>query len=231
MIEAYAEDGIEPATELPRRARGLYELGLTADDHRNEPCHAINVATGWSGIPSLSEHCTDPKRHKPTGDSDVDSTRLAEEDDRKAVERETRRVAKAERTEVDDFARRAIVGKVRARDIVDLVLPSLLDNLGQTELADAAKFLGVTEPAEANGHKGSRHAAAQLGGRVDRQPATDPHGRGLRYRSRPASLGTIPRSRRLRRLARQPRLPSQLRYGAPPGHPRLGAPAPGREHR
>lgn len=153
VIQAYAEDGTEPTTELPRRARGLYEIGLTAKDHRNEPCHAITVATGWSGIPSVSEHCTDPKRHEPTGDSDVDSNRLAEEDDRKAVEREARRVAKAERTELDDFARRAIVGKVRARDIVDLVLPSLLDNLGQTELTDAAKFLGVTEPAEGNGHK------------------------------------------------------------------------------
>lgn len=98
-------------------------------------------------------HCTDPKRHKPTGDSDVDSTRLADDDDRKAVEREARRVAMAERTELDDFARRAITGKVRAKDIVDLVLPSLLDNLGQTELTDAAKFLQVTEPAEAQGYK------------------------------------------------------------------------------
>jgi ParB/RepB/Spo0J family partition protein len=153
VIEAYADAGIEPATELPRRARGLYELGLTAKDHQSEPCHAITVATGWSGIPSVSEHCTDPKRHKPTGDSDVDSTRLADEDDRKASEREARRVAKAERTELDDFARRAITGKVRAKDIVDLVLPSLLDNLGQTELTDAAKFLGVTEPVEAHGQK------------------------------------------------------------------------------
>lgn len=153
VIDGYAEAGIEPATELPRRARGLYELGLTATDHQSEPCHAITVATGWSGIPTVSEHCTDPKRHKPTGDSDVDSTRLAEEDDRKAVEREARRVAKAERTELDDLARRAITGKVRARDIVNLVLPSLLDNLGQTELTDAAKFLGVTEPTEGNGHK------------------------------------------------------------------------------
>lgn len=153
VIEAYADAGIEPATELPRRARGLHEVGLTAKAHQSEPCHAITVATGWSGIPSVSEHCTDPKRHKPTGDSEVDSTRLAEEDDRKAVEQEARRVAKAERTELDDFARRAIVGKVRARDIVDLVLPSLLDNLGQTELTDAAKFLGVTEPADGNGHK------------------------------------------------------------------------------
>ena len=153
VIDAYAEAGIEPTTDLPRRARGLYELGLTAEQHQHEPCHAITVATGWSGIPTVSEHCTDPKRHKPTGDSDVDSTRLVEEDDRKAVEREARRVAKAERTQLDDFARRAITGKVRAKDIVDLVLPSLLDNLGQTELTDAAKFLQVTEPAENHGHK------------------------------------------------------------------------------
>lgn len=153
MIDEYAEAGIEPTDELPRRARGLYELGLAADEHRGEPCHAITVATGWTGIPTVSEHCTDPKRHRPTGDSEIDSERLTDEDDRKTTEREQRRIAKTERTELDDFARRAITGKVRTKDIVDFVLPSLLDNLGQTELTDAAKFLGVTEPAEANGHK------------------------------------------------------------------------------
>ena len=77
------------------------------------------VATGWSGIPAVSEHCTDPQRHRHTGDSEIDSIRLADEDDRKAAESEARRVAKAERTELDDFARRAITGKIRARDIVD----------------------------------------------------------------------------------------------------------------
>ena len=69
VIDAYAEAGIEPTDELPRRARGLYELGLTADEHQGEPCHAITVATGSSGIPTVSEHCTDPKRHKPTGEA------------------------------------------------------------------------------------------------------------------------------------------------------------------
>jgi ParB/RepB/Spo0J family partition protein len=153
LIGSYAERGITPTSELPRRARRLAELGIDANSHDTEPCHAITVDTGWSGTTNVTAHCTDPKRHRPTGASTVDSDTLSAEDDRKAAEREARRAATSERSELDDFCRRAITGKVRGRDVVEFVLPTLLDNLGQTELTDAAKFLGVTDPADTHGHK------------------------------------------------------------------------------
>lgn len=139
--------------ELPAdvSARPVSDLaGIDTAAHEAEPCHAAAVrAHRWDDGVEIVAYCTSPERHSARGDSELTVTkptgkrspqRQAELDRQKAD-----RDAKAHR---DAFARSAIVGKVRAKDATEIVMPVLFAVMGQTELTDAAKLLGVTEPAE-----------------------------------------------------------------------------------
>jgi ParB family chromosome partitioning protein len=155
QLAALTDAGITPVErdQLPKRARNLHDLKLTERAHRGEPCHAVTVGTDWAGTATITSWCTDPKRHRPTGDSDIDSAALQAEDDRKAVERETARRDRDARQHRDDFARQAINARLRSRDLTEFVLPVLLEHLGMTELDAAAKLFGDIEPAIGHGHK------------------------------------------------------------------------------
>lgn len=152
-VEALTERGITAyRAELPANvtARLVSDLaGIDTDAHAAEPCHIAVVRPHRYGTGDVETvaHCTEPQRHATSGDSELTVTkpitkrspeRQAELDRQKAD-----RTAKAHR---DAFARDAIMGRIRSKDLAEIVLPVLLAVAGQTELVDAAKVLGVTEP-------------------------------------------------------------------------------------
>ena len=153
LLVSLAEQGITPteANDLPKRAHQLRDLDLAEADHRDEPCHAITVVNNWDSTTSVVAWCTDPKRHRPTGTSDLASDALIVDDDSRAIERDERRRQRETRQHLDDFARSAINARLRPRDITNVVLPILFDHLGQTELNDAARFFGDIEPDTSTG--------------------------------------------------------------------------------
>ncbi|MFV0308018.1 MAG: ParB/RepB/Spo0J family partition protein [Desertimonas sp.] len=131
--------------------------GIDPAAHETEPCHiAVVKADRWGdGDVQIVAYCTDHRRHHTKGDSTLTVTKpvTARSPERQAEldEQKAQRAAKAHR---DAFARDAISGRIRAKDLTAVVLPVLLATAGQTELTDAAKLLAVTEPdTSPHGHK------------------------------------------------------------------------------
>lgn len=150
--EALTERGIVAYRgELPAdvTARPLSDLaGIDAAAHEAEPCH-VAVVRGhrWDAGVETVAYCADPQRHAKTGDSELTVTKpISKRDPQRQAELDRQKADRAAKAHRDAFARAAIVGRVRSKDVGDVVLPILFAVMGQTELTDAAKLLGATEP-------------------------------------------------------------------------------------
>lgn len=132
--------------------KDLRELGLTPDQakgHVKEPCHAVCIVDRYDG-PAMVPMCTDPKRHRQSGDKPADSTIVATPTVRRSSDDDTkqRRAGRVERmaagTEL--FARTRNAPKRAA--MTDLALWALIDST-HGQVGDRARtLLGLADNAD-----------------------------------------------------------------------------------
>lgn len=125
--------------ETPHRP--LTDLGISAEDHAAEECHAHIVAAPNFGAPKLVEVCTDPSRHTKRGPSTVkkpaNTSTLTEE------QREAKR-ATTEANAARTAAITAVVtGRIAKADAWATILPAYLDAINADTAKRTGKILGI----------------------------------------------------------------------------------------
>lgn len=132
----------------PKGVTPLEVLGLDKE-HRKEPCHGFGVSASEAKAVEL---CTDQKRHRPEGDSGLQSPVLEEE-----VVRRQQQEEEKEAKLIEDQKRRDAVAALIAsdhKDLEELALYATLSEVKKYELEFIVDIIGIPSDEEKTAHDG-----------------------------------------------------------------------------
>lgn len=131
------------------------ELDVSPRRHRREPCHAAHITTSGEVVML----CTDPERHRPSGESGLQAPAgapLTHAENGAAAREESRRRREIER-ERRAFLAGLVTQRIPKADIWSIVCSQHLHGAGSTQVKNACALLAL-EPAP--GRFGSDHRQA-----------------------------------------------------------------------
>jgi hypothetical protein len=153
------DEGYSPRSY--RHLGGHGGLGLDADAHAGEPCHAVVIP---GRAPALVAVCTEPRRHAARGASTHKAPVAADGEAARVAERE-RRAAKRQADEARRAFLEQLVGsRVRKADALGLVCWSLIDAANTAQATAACGLLGLSPdpgPYSPDWHSPLRRLAAE----------------------------------------------------------------------
>lgn len=132
------DEGYSPRSYRPLAGPG--GLGLDAEAHAAEPCHAVVIP---ARSPELVAVCTEARRHASRGASAVKAPAASGADADKATERERRAAKRQADEQRRGFLDQLLAARVRKADAVGLICWSLLDEANTTQASAACGLLGL----------------------------------------------------------------------------------------
>lgn len=153
------DEGYSPRTYRPLAGHG--GLGLDAEAHTGEPCHAVVIP---ARSPELVAVCTDARRHASRGASAVKAPTAGGPEGDKAAERERRAAKRQGDEQRRAFLDQLLATRVRKADAVGLICWSLLAEANTAQASAACGLLGLDAdqgPYSADWHSPLRRLAAE----------------------------------------------------------------------
>lgn len=143
----------------PQSYVALDDLGVDADEHTSEPCHAVVIRSGYRSVTSTPV-CTVRRRHTKAGGSDVKVARTTQVDPDRERSRARRQAAKARL----EFLSERLASRLPKTNAVSVVIATLIDRCTAVDAATAGRLLGLEPVAGSYGEDWRGPLVALAGG-------------------------------------------------------------------